>query len=310
MTQDKDRLVTDLAVRDDQTMFDDKQLAALRQLGVQNASNADLAVFFHHVKRTGLDAFARQIYMIGRATRVPGTDRWETKQTIQTGIDGFRLIARRAVDGRHETLHYDDTLWCGPDGAWRDVWLSEEPPTAAKTVVYRNNQPFPAVALFREYAQTRVAKGKNGQPDEVVLSGQWPKMPSVMIAKCSEALALRKAFPLDLAGIYADEEMDAAEGPVVSQTGQAPAVEQPVDPDQLNQWIERITAADTTMKLNEVYGHARLAGVASGAVLQAFVERARQLVTHKDDKVADATPVDAEVVSPNVEGEPDEQVSA
>ncbi|MDN6659578.1 MAG: recombinase RecT, partial [Acidipropionibacterium jensenii] len=86
---------TDLTIAEDQIAFTTQQEAALRHAGV-NAPAADLAVFFHQCKRTGLDPFARQIYMIAR----------QGKQTIQTGIDGFRLIARRATDATNGTLGY------------------------------------------------------------------------------------------------------------------------------------------------------------------------------------------------------------
>jgi hypothetical protein len=73
------RGTSDLAIEADQSFWSDKQVAALRQLGVGDAGNADLAVFFHQAKRTGLDPFAKQIYMIGRWSREG------TKYTIQTG---------------------------------------------------------------------------------------------------------------------------------------------------------------------------------------------------------------------------------
>lgn len=187
---------TALTIAPEQTTFNDKQVSALRQLGVKDASPGDLAVFFHQSVRTGLDPFARQIYMIGRWSKEG------TKYTIQTGIDGYRLIARRASSTSGETLSYDDNLWCGQDGVWRDVWLSPEPPAAAKVTVYRGQARFSAVALWNEYVQTT----KNGEPNTM-----WGRMGAGQLAKCAEALALRKAFPQDLSGIYTDEEMAQAD---------------------------------------------------------------------------------------------------
>jgi len=187
---------SDLAIGNEQTFWNDKQRAALVQLGVDpQVSDADLAVFFHQVARTGLDPFARQIYMIGRWSREG------TKQTIQTGIDGFRLIARRATDHRNGTFGYLPTEWCGGDGQWRDVWLQSGPPAASRVTVIRDGAHFPAVALFTEYAGTK----KGGE-----LTQMWATKGALMLAKCAEALALRKAFPQDLSGLYTGDEMQAS----------------------------------------------------------------------------------------------------
>lgn len=219
-------MTSELAIRDGQDAFDAKQLAALTQLGVAGASRADQAIFFHQCVRTGLDPFARQIYLIGRKAQVDG--KWTVKQTIQTGIDGFRLIARRACDRRKETLGYGDDLWCGEDGNWREVWLSGEPPVAAKVTIYRNGQPFPAIALFAEFKQTKA----NGE-----LTKMWRDKPAHMIQKCAEALALRKAFPQDLSGLYTDDEtgMEPPTGPVIEETTGTKRMSRrlpPADPDE------------------------------------------------------------------------------
>lgn len=177
-----------LTLESDQTFWTDHQVAGLRQLGVDRASNGDLAVYLHVCQRTGLDPFARQIYMIER----------QGKQTIQTGIDGFRLVARRAVDRTGETLSIGPSEWCDQDGQWSDVWLHDYPPAASRVVVYRNGESFPGTALWREYMQTK----RDGE-----LTAMWRDRPAGQLAKCAEALALRKAFPHDLSGVYTDDEL-------------------------------------------------------------------------------------------------------
>jgi phage recombination protein Bet len=159
-------------------------------------SSDELRLFAYACQRTGLDPFSKQIYAIKRGG----------KMTIQAGIDGLRAIAERTgeLDGSH-------TEWCGDDGQWSDVWISAKPPAAAKTTIWRkgSSHPFTGVARFADY--------NAGQ-------GLWSKMPAAMIAKCSEALALRKAFPANLSGVYSTDEMEQqAIEPVTVAAVPAPA---------------------------------------------------------------------------------------
>jgi len=204
---------SELVIEPTQTSWSPQQVAALRQLGVDAAADGDLSVFFHVCNRTGLDPFARQIYMIGRNSKNMRTNQWETKYTIQTGIDGFRLIARRASDRARTTLGYEDTVWCGDDGQWTDVWLSDKPPRAAKLAVIRDGQRYPAVALMSEYVGT----DKQGNPTRM-----WQTKGALMLAKCAEALALRKAFPQDLSGLYTADEMQQSNDEAPQQQQVAP----------------------------------------------------------------------------------------
>lgn len=202
--------MTALALRDDQDYWDDKQLAVLRQTGIgEQVTSAELASFLHLCQRTGLDPFARQIYLIGRWDKKAGREVFRP----QTGIDGYRIVAQRTCERTRQSLGYEDTVWCGPDGQWTDVWLSADPPAAAKVTVLRDGKRFPAIARWSEY----VPLDRDGRP-----TGLWVKRHAAQLEKCAEALALRKAFPLDMAGVYTSEEMEQADNP---QPVQAVSVE-------------------------------------------------------------------------------------
>lgn len=191
-----------------------ERVALLKRTLCPDLNDDEMELFAGIARRAGLDPFAKQIYAMKRRTKKSGTkDQYEEKLTIQTGIDGFRLIAGRTgeLDGQ------DGPFWCGSDGVWKDVWLEKGPPAAAKVIVYRKGSArgFTGVAKFFEYAQCY-----DGKP-----SGMWAKMPANQIAKCAEALALRKGFPADLSGLYISEEMDQAdrEPEPEQQPGKKPA---------------------------------------------------------------------------------------
>jgi phage recombination protein Bet len=197
MGDSKERIMaTALAVSADQKAWDATQLAALKQIGLADAPQGDLALFLHYSQRTGLDPFSRQIYMIGRWDGKSGS----TRYTIQSSIDGLRIIAQRSGEYAGQTA----PMWCGEDGVWQDVWLSKTPPTASKVGVYRQGfvEPLIAVARLSSYQPLN----RDGKP-----MGLWATMPDVMLAKVAESLALRKAFPNDLSGIYTTEEMEQAD---------------------------------------------------------------------------------------------------
>lgn len=182
-----------LALRSDQTDWTPAQKAALNQIGIAEAPIGDQQVFMHVAQRSGLDPFARQIYMISRWDFQSGRNKW----TIQTGIEGYRVIA----DRRKEYAGQLEPQWCGEDEVWRDVWTSTKPPVAARVGVIRRDWPNPAwgVVHFDEFAATKKGGG---------FTHMWETKGRNQIAKCAEAAALRRAFPQDFTGVFIDEEME------------------------------------------------------------------------------------------------------
>jgi phage recombination protein Bet len=177
--------------------FKKEQIDLIKQQIAPEATNDELKLFLYQAQRTGLDPLTRQIYCIHRNVKTIeyGKDVWKKKMSIQTSIDGFRVIAERS--GQY--AGQDEPIYTEENGKL----------ISCKITVYkfRGDVRYPAsvgVAYFSEYVQT----DKNDEP-----VAMWKKMPHIMLAKVAEALALRKAFPQDLSGLYTNDEM--ADAPVL-----------------------------------------------------------------------------------------------
>jgi phage recombination protein Bet len=205
----------------------EEQIELLTRTELQGDHEDDIQKFVQAVNRTGLDPFTRQIYPSRKRSK--DGDRWVSHMSPTPTIDGLRIVAERTGDYAGQL----GPFWCGEDGIWHDVWLDDaNPPVAAKVGILRHNfkEPLWGVAKYSEYAQ-RKSDGK--------INAIWLKLATVMLAKCAEAIGLRRAFPMYLSGLYTREEMmqaTPADDPepipgATSAHAPAPPLARATDPD-------------------------------------------------------------------------------
>lgn len=185
----------ELAVRPEQSLtagMSREQIDLIKATVARGATDNELKLFLYTANRTQLDPLTRQIHFIKRRIYNSRTQQYDEVGTIQTGIDGYRVVAsRNGLAGIEDAVFDSET---------------EKNPKKATVTVYRmvdgTRVPFTASARWAEYVQTN----REGKP-----VAMWAKMPYLMLAKVAEALALRKAFPNDLSGVYTNEEMAQAD---------------------------------------------------------------------------------------------------
>jgi phage recombination protein Bet len=215
---------TPVAASDLALLYNPKDLDLIRRQVAKDATEDEFRVFIHAARYSGLDPLKNEIYcfIYNRGKYDFKTNTWienprkPRKMTIVTAISGFRKIAQDAGNYRaddEEAEYFYDKELIGPTNP---IGLIK-----AKVKVWQYHSesktwfPIVGVAYWDEHAPIKDEWGedetgnsfKTGK-QKLDASGQWGKMPRLMLAKVAEAAALRKAWPSRFSNVYAEEEID------------------------------------------------------------------------------------------------------
>lgn len=165
----------------------------------------DQTSFIRLCQRVRLDPFTRQIYATRRYVTVK--DESGSKKKVPTLVPVTSVIGLTAVADRTNQYEGCEITWAAADGKWRTEWLEDEPPAAAKCVVFRKGRAHPEIAIARWMSY--VGQTYNWESKKWELGDFWERMPDFMLGKCAKAAALRGAFPDPLNNVFAREELES-----------------------------------------------------------------------------------------------------
>jgi len=194
------------------THFTPQQLTTIKNTVARDTNQIEFDLFMEACKSYGLDPFRKQIHAVVYSK----DNEAKRKMTIIVSRDGLRVLASRCGDYRPASepaqIVYDADLKgpTNPKGilsATVRLWKQD-----------KRGEWFPVIgeAYWDEFAPVTdewaydEAKGRRAPTGVKALdaSGNWAKMPIVMITKCAESQALRAGWPETFSNLYTEEEMD------------------------------------------------------------------------------------------------------
>lgn len=164
------------------------------------ASESVLMVWDYCAARK-LDPLKKPCHIVPMQVRDAKSGDYFWRDVVMPGIYEYRTTATRTG------LYLGHSI---PEYGPITDYLGVQAPEYCALTVYRWNSEakmraeYPVVIKFSEVCATKKDK-KNGS---VIVNERWTKAPQQMLTKCTEAAALREAFPDELGGTHTAEEMD------------------------------------------------------------------------------------------------------
>ena len=157
------------------------QVELIKRTVAKGATDDELKMFIQVCKGTQLNPFLKQVHFVKRWNSSEGRE----VGAIQVGIDGFRSIAESsgAYAGNSDPIYEGEKEINIGGKDLRKVTVPLKATVSVFKMVNGQHCEFVATARWEEY-----------YPGPK-MGFQWHIRPFLMLGKCAEALALRKAFP-------------------------------------------------------------------------------------------------------------------
>lgn len=195
--------------------FTPRILDLIKRTVASDCNDDEFRTFVHMARALELDPLRKQIYAFVFSKNNPK----KRRMSIVTGIDGFRTVAARSGDYRPDedepVFTYQEAL---KNAETNPLGIEKATVRVFKQDKKGDWHPITGVAYWDEFAPLKDEwiddpdTGRSRRTGKRTLdqSGNWPKMPRVMIAKCAEVQALRRGWPDDLSNVYESAELDQA----------------------------------------------------------------------------------------------------
>ncbi|MDE4299696.1 phage recombination protein Bet [Phaeobacter gallaeciensis] len=190
------------------------QLLTIKNTVAKDTNDLEFDLFMNAARSYGLDPFRKQI----SAIVFNKDDEKKRQMAIIVGRDGLRALAARCGDYRPSSeapeVVYDESLKSpsNPKGIvsvslrlWKQDNKGDWHPVFGQAL-YDEFAPLKEEWSFNQEAGRKTPSGRF-----YPITGNWAKMPVVMLTKCAEGQALRAGWPDRFSGLYAEEEMEAAQ---------------------------------------------------------------------------------------------------
>lgn len=208
----------------------ERQIALIKKTVAKDCNNDEFNLFVEVARGKGLDPFLGQIIPMIFSKG----DAEKRKMTIIISRDGQRVIAQRCGDyrpaNRPPEYEIDSDLKSdlNPQGiVSATVYLWKQDPKTSQwyevagQAFWEEFAPIKMSADEFEWVETGETWPDSGRPKmkknpvgerkpKLDDSGNWARMPRLMIAKCAEMQALRAGWPEQFTGLYDEAEMDRA----------------------------------------------------------------------------------------------------